>query len=431
MRTLFAKTLLWFVGTATFAMGAILVVSALSFNTPGRRQPPFGMLVGLQLAEAQHAYEMGGAKTLKETLGRFQSITHAESFLTDGAGRDLVTGEDRSDLIRNTAPRPRFPLFRRNRAAIARQSADGAYWYFMLTNGGIWWNWFVQPLHHLLVLSFTILLCYGFARHLTKPVRELQVAVDRFGSGDLSARVGSKRKDELGQLARTFDKMADRTQTLLTAERRLLMDISHELRSPLARLSVAVELARSGDAGEYLSRIQKEADRLNALVGELLQVTRAEGDPSQRKLEPVRLDEVVMEVADDCAIEAQARGSKLDVHAAEPVTLPGDRELLRRAVENVLRNAIRHAPADTTVEVELRKDGTVTVRDYGPGVPEEALPRIFDPFYRVETDRNRTSGGVGLGLAIARRAVELHQGRIWARNAGPGLLVEMNLPLGA
>ena len=161
-----------------------------------------------------------------------------------------------------------------------------------------------------------------FALHLTNPVRQLQKAVDRFGHGDLTARVGSTRRDELGELARTFDRMADRTQTLLAAERRLLLDISHELRSPLARLDVAVELARSGDDSEsQLNRIQKEADRLNALVGELLQVTRAEGDPSQRKLEPVQLDSLVTDVVQDSRIEADARGVKVELAAPARLTL--------------------------------------------------------------------------------------------------------------
>jgi two-component system sensor histidine kinase CpxA len=248
--------------------------------------------------------------------------------------------------------------------------------------------------------------------------------VERFGQGDLSTRFETARRDELGDLARTFNRMADRIQTLLAAERRLLLDISHELRSPLARLGVAAELARSGeDRGGALDRIQKEADRLNSLVGELLQVTRAEGDPASLHFEPVRLDELVRDIVETNRIEATARGSelKLDIEAAAQIQ--GKPELLRRAVENVIRNAIRHAPAGTAVEVTV-KERSILVRDRGPGVPEQDLARIFDPFYRVENDRNRSSGGAGLGLAIARRAIELHKGTIRARNADPGLLVE-------
>jgi two-component system sensor histidine kinase CpxA len=226
--------------------------------------------------------------------------------------------------------------------------------------------------------------------------------------------------------------MADRIETLLKAERRLLADISHELRSPLARLGVAIELARSGpDPGAALDRIQKESDRLNSLVGQLLQVTRAEGDPSSLRHQQVRLDELVQQLVDDAGIEAASRGSAVRYDTRTPVTVEGDPELLRRAVENVIRNAIRYSPRNAAVEVSLtRRDGkaVVDVRDLGPGVPDEALPRLFDAFYRVESDRDRASGGIGLGLSIARRAIELHRGSIRARNAGPGLEVEMELP---
>jgi len=141
---------------------------------------------------------------------------------------------------------------------------------------------------------------------------------------------------------------------------------------------------------------------------------------------------LVQQLVDDSAIEAAAHGCSLQYQSTEPVTIAGDPELLRRAVENVLRNAIRYAPRDTTVEVKLsRKEAgaVVEIRDHGQGVPEEALPRIFDPFYRVESDRNRLSGGIGLGLSIARRAVELHKGAIRAANAHPGLQIDMEFPV--
>src|SRR5205085_5783533 len=169
-------------------------------------------------------------------------------------------------------------------------------------------------------------------------------------------RVNSDRRDELGQLARTFDHMANRTQTLLEAERRLLLDISHELRSPLARLGVAVELARSGENREAaLNRMEKESDRLNALVGELLQVTRAEGDPQALHVEPVAMNELLATIVEDCSLEAEFRGCTIRLTAATGATVAGDPELLRRATENVIRNAVRFAPPQSTIEVTLEQ----------------------------------------------------------------------------
>jgi two-component system sensor histidine kinase CpxA len=314
----------------------------------------------------------------------------------------------------------------RNHVIVARRSEDGRYCFFFPAVYRRLGYWILVP-QDLWLIGAVVLLCYWLAMHLAEPVRRLQRAVERFGQGDLSTRFETDRRDELGDLARTFNRMADRIQTLLAAERRLLLDISHELRSPLARLGVAVELARSGDdRGGALDRIQKEADRLNSLVGELLQVTRAEGDPSSLHFEPVRLDDFVRDIVETNRIEATARGSELKLAVEAAMEVQGNPELLRRAVENVIRNAIRHAPAGTTVEVAV-KGRSILVRDSGPGVPEQDLSRIFDPFYRVENDRNRSSGGAGLGLAIARRAVELHKGIIRARNADPGLLITIEL----
>jgi signal transduction histidine kinase len=433
MRTLFAKILLWFWCALAITVIGSAFISALSVSRNDiATESPGARLLTFQLEEARVAYETGGRPALQAFLENVQKIYHARGILTDDQGRDLVTGHDYSALVRRARLRPVF-TFRAMGDMVARSAADGRYWFFLIVTNERPGAWFLTP-EHLFVIGAAILLCYWLAFHLTSPVRSLQRAVERFGRGDLTARVGSTRRDELGQLARTFDRMAERIETLLSAERRLLLDISHELRSPLARLGVAVELARArgGPALDpALNRIQKESDRLNSLVGQLLQVTRAEGDPNSLRHNPVRLDELVQQLVDDSNIEAAARGCSLRYERHEPVTVEGDPELLRRAVENVLRNAIRYSPADSSIEVATaRNDGraVVDVRDHGPGVPEVALPRLFDPFYRVETDRDRASGGIGLGLAIARRAIELHKGTIRARNADPGLMVEMELP---
>ena len=432
MNSLFAKILIWFGCSLAITVVGSAFLSALNVNrNDSDRRAPAARMVEFQLELARSAYETGGRGGLEAFMDALARAYDAKGVLTDENGRDLLTGLDRSELVLRARRRRPFPYFRVGNAMVGRAAADGKYWFFFLEPRGSVGSWFLLP-EHIFEIAAGVLLCYWLAWHLTRPVRKLQRAVERFGRGDLSARSGSTRRDELGQLARTFDRMAGRIQTLLTAERRLLLDISHELRSPLARLGVAVELARSGEnLDRALNRIQKESDRLNALVLQLLQVTRAEGDSSSLRREPVRLDELVEQLVDDSSIEASARGCELKYERREPATVEGDPELLRRAVENVIRNAIRYAPRQTAVEISLaRQNGKVVVdvRDRGPGVPEEALPKIFDPFYRVETDRARSTGGIGLGLSIARRAIELTKGNIRARNADPGLEVEIELP---
>ena len=293
------------------------------------------------------------------------------------------------------------------------------------------------------VVLVIILLGYALAFHLAMPLRKLREVVDRFGKGDLSARSGSTRRDEIGELSRAFDEMAGQIEALRAAERRLLQDVSHELRSPLARLGFNLELARMDEGREAaFERIGRDLGRLSALVDELLQLTTAEGDPSTRRVEEVRLDDLLGRLVEDCQAEAQAKGCRLHLRApraevgpfseADRFAMAGDGELIRRAVENVIRNAIRHAPEGSPIEVELRDWAglaTIAVRDLGPGVPDDALEAIFDPFFRVDDARSRSDGGAGLGLSIARRSVELHGGRASAANAKPGLLVTIELPL--
>ncbi len=433
MNSLFGKILLWFWGTVAFAVVGAALISGLTVNqNMWDSNSPASKRMLFQLEQARLAYEEGGRPALDRYVETLDRIYSTKGVLTDEYGLDLLTGRSYAAQIARFQSGKPFSFLSLGGATMARQSDDKKYWFLAFVPRTAIGGWFLTP-EHFFWLGAAVLLCWWFALHLTSPVRALQKAVDRFGHGDLKARVNSRRRDELGDLANAFDQMAGRIETLVDAEHRLLLDISHELRSPLARLGVAVELARSGEnLDATLNRIQKESERLNALVGQLLQVTRAEGDPALMKRDPIRLDELVRQIADDTVIEAEARGCRVECLPGAPLTIGGDPELLRRAVENVLRNAVRYAPKGATVQAVLTREGqkaVLRIRDHGPGVPEESLGRIFDPFYRVEPDRGRASGGIGLGLSITRRAVELHGGKIRAANANPGLEVTMEIPI--
>ncbi len=437
MKSLFTKILLWFLFTMVVTFGVALAVSNVMFGT--RQQQPWdNRMLSYQLYVARQAWEQKGKAGLEEFLYQFQQVDGGTGVLVDAAGHDVLTGKDYSINLK-PQPRPVYvgmpfstPRGRRS-PVILSKARDGKYWFLVIlpNRPQPQARWYDVPPQMWWMLGVIAVLCYAFARHLTAPLRNMQKTIERFGHGDFSARVNSKRGDELGQLARTSDQMAERIENLLKVQRRLLQDISHELRSPLARLGVAVELARGGgDTGTALNRIEKEADRLNTLVGELIQVTRAEGDPSGLAAEPIRLDELLRSIIEDVHIEADRRSVSLHLQL-EQVESSGSPELLRRAAENVIRNAIRYSPDGGLIDIELSCVSGIahlSVRDFGPGVPADSLDAIFDPFYRVETDRGRSSGGVGLGLAIARRAVELHHGNVRAVNANPGLLVMIDIP---
>lgn len=275
----------------------------------------------------------------------------------------------------------------------------------------------------------------ALAAYLSRPVRHLNRAFDALARGELDARASpliGRRRDEIADLGLSFDRMAERMQGLLEAQRRLLHDVSHELRSPLARMSAAIGLARQDEArcAAMLQRVEREAERLDALVGELLGLSRLEHDAGRLLPQPLALDvELAARVA-DARFEADARGVAVET-ALVPLTVAGHPELLRRVFDNVLRNAVAHAPHASAVALTLQREDAwacVTVRDRGPGVPDSALARIFDPFFRVRP--GDASGGAGLGLAIARRAVDAHGGRIEARlPEGGGLQIDIRLPL--
>jgi len=288
------------------------------------------------------------------------------------------------------------------------------------------------------------LVCYLLSWYLTKPIVRLRTAARQLAAGNLTARTGAPantRRDEVAGLMRDFDAMAERLETLLKAQSRLLNDISHELRSPLARLNVALGLARQRagvESADMLDRIEMEASRLNELIGRILTLARLEDGEQIVPQTPVPLDEIVISVTEDAEFEAQARHCHVRVSIPEgDWKVRGNVSLLHSAVENVVRNAIRYTQEGSSVDVALTsgekagaQDAILRVSDSGPGVPPEALAKLFEPFYRLDDARERQTGGVGLGLAITERAVRFHGGKVRASNrSGGGLLIEIRLPL--
>jgi len=286
------------------------------------------------------------------------------------------------------------------------------------------------------------IVCLLLARYLTAPIGRLRQASKKMAQGDLSQRVSpsmGRRKDEIVELANDFDHMAEQLQILITSHKQLLRDASHELRSPLARLQVALGLARQHgdkDITTDLDRIDREAERLNELIGQLLSLTRMETGTTKIQREQIELDKLLEEVANDASYEAHAANRDVKITHTMPTTIKGNSMLLNSALENVVRNAIRYTAEDTTVELSLQKDiekagwVVIKIRDHGPGIPEEMCESIFEPFVRVGEARDRQRGGYGLGLAIAKSAIHLHGGNMSASNEDDhGLSIFIQLPV--
>jgi two-component system, OmpR family, sensor histidine kinase CpxA len=297
-----------------------------------------------------------------------------------------------------------------------------------------------RGLNLLLALIVSGLISYLLARYLANPLRAVRRAARELARGDLAARVGgdaTRRGDEMGQLARDFDHMAERLEALVEDQQRLVRDVSHELRSPLARLQVALGLAhqRGGETvGPELTRIEREAEGLDRIIGELLLLSRLQAEQTGERSD-VDLLALCQRIADDVAFEGTARGCEVTA-TGDAASIHGDLQLLSRAVENVARNALRYSPDGGSVELAVRTNESevvISVCDGGPGVPEAELERIFEPFYRVSETREHEGGTGGIGLAIAQRAASAHGGSILARNRNGGgdtggLCVEIRLP---
>ncbi len=289
----------------------------------------------------------------------------------------------------------------------------------------------------LVALAVSGIVCWLLARYLSQPLRHLQTAAQEVAHGQLDVRPGREighRRDEIGQLSRDFDLMATALQSGAANQKRMLRDISHELRSPLARMQVALALARrkAPAADDELDRITREADRLNALIGQILGLVRLESQSAPLDLHEVDLGELLRTVIRDTRFEAEARGVEILTSLAADAPVTADPQLLASAIENVLRNAVIYSPPCSQVEVSLTAHGeaVVDIADRGPGVPESDIGRIFEPFHRVAEARERHSGGEGVGLAIAARVAKTHGGSIEAHNREDGgLLIRLTLPL--
>lgn len=453
MRSLFLRIFLSFwLALAMFVVLAILATAALR---PARQISALEALQPKFLNEAVDAYQSGGTPRLRDYLRNLHDTQHIRAVLFNEQGNlvghavppwftEVAKGERHtSDTILGRL-NPHFQMLK-----AAMTTPDGAH-YMLVTelppgetamfgpNG-------IPTLGILIGILTSGIVCYFLARYLSLPIIRLRQATRKLASGDLSARVGghvSTSSDEISQLVRDFDAMAEQIEKLVNAQSRLLKDISHELRSPLARLTVALELARQrtgAEAQSVLDRINQESNRMNELIGSLMTISRLESGPSTARKVPIELEQIIDEVARDATFEAQGRNCQVEAEILDELPVLGDPALLRSAIENVVRNATRYTPEGTTVKIHAEavergasREAVVRISDSGPGVPAESLEKIFRPFYRIDDARGRSTGGVGLGLAITERAVRLHGGWVKASNLPEGgLSVEIRLPLQA
>lgn len=455
MHSLFWKIFLTFwAALLLFTVGTVLSANYIMENKREafRREPPH-VLMRRHALEAQKIADEQGVKGLQSWLRRLDRHEAVPFLLLDERGEDLLgrTVPERlkrwSSRQRHEPPehghgtkRPRLPRVQLPNGETLRLAVD----FHNITLQRALVRPRVMAVPVILAALISGIVCFLLARYLTRPLAQLHAATEAYGRGNLSLRVGptlGRRRDEIADLAQSFDRMAGQLDCLLRSHKQLLRDVSHELRSPLARLHVALGLAQKQQNAQtrpQLARIEREAERLDELIGQLLSLARLESrDPNLTRI-PLDMQALVKDVVEDARFEAH--NAQRDVQLSETQTLQvaGDESLLHSAVENIVRNALRHTQENTCVELTLKRDPLregyllLEVRDHGPGVAPSILPHLFEPFVRADDARSRDQGGYGLGLAIAKRVVELHDGALSASNAtGGGLLVSLALPLAA
>ena len=399
------------------------------------------------IREASEVAASSGISDLERWLARLDRSEVNPYYLLDEEGRDLLGRSVPPDLtFRLKRERPHMGQMNgmQMRPPMAIDVADGRSFRLVPDfQGANLWRVLARPRVFALPLLVTALLsgilCYWLARYLLHPVYQLREATHAIAAGDFAQRVApglGSRRDEIADLARDFDHMAERIEQLMASQMRLLGDISHELRSPLARLVVALELAQKKQGGESsaeFERIALEAERMNELIGQVLAITRMESGTRKIIREALDVRALLENLVDNCNFEISADDKRVAIVESEPAMIEGDPVLITSALENVIRNASYYTEFGATVDIHLRVSGSrleIQVRDHGPGIPDAMLDRIFDPFVRVDDARDRGSGGYGLGLAIAQRSIALHGGEIDAANhPGGGLQITIELPL--
>jgi two-component system, OmpR family, sensor histidine kinase CpxA len=455
MRGLFTKIFLgfWIAQSLTFVITTMLILQH-RFVRPNEIMDVVNATLPSEAKEVVTAYETAGCSGLREYAeSRRQTMYLADErnrFLCDTAGPPVAAGA----LIAagKQAGVVSTPAGQNYLWSTTVHSASGRSYVFLLSKPRTADEHRLRDIFRFAFpqLPVAIVVCgattFVLVLLLTRPIGRLRVAARKLAHGELATRVpkpdGEERLfggDEIQGLVHDFNYMADRLERLVGAQKTLLRDVSHELRSPLARLSVALELAREEAPAammEHLQRIEREAGRLNLLIGQLLRLSSMESTDAPPSMEVFRLNGLLEDLLPDAEFEAQRRLCTIRVSNHCDCRVRGNPELVYRAIENIVRNAIRYTREQSVVELKVRcEEGAMgstvvlDVSDCGPGLPENELENIFRPFYRVDDARQRDTGGFGVGLAIADRAVRLHHGEVQAHNRPEGgLTVSLRLP---
>ena len=450
MRSLFLKIFLWFWATAILT-GIALILSFIlqPGGVPARWHEALAETARVYGRAAVGELERGGPPALGRYLDDLARSAHTRACLFDRNGNEIDGGRRAQScaafrsLVKRAPGGSAFDMrYGLVRAKLLVRGRDGDSYIFATElpagpRAAFGPNLFGLALHWLVALSVSGLICYLLTQHLIAPILQLRAASRQIGAGNLSARASARwqeRNDELGELVRDFNSMAERIEGLVSSQRQLISDVSHELRSPLARLIVAMDLARERKGNDpAFERMEKDFERLSEMVGRLLTVARLDAAAASIEMKTVNLSALVSDVVSDAQFAAQSHQRSVQASSDAEIYVRGNSDLLRSAIENIIFNAVRYTASGTSVDVSLRRNGAsalIRVRDHGPGVPQSELTKIFRAFYRVANARDQQSGGVGLGLAITERVARLHGGSVKANNvADGGLQVEVVLPM--